>query len=616
MITTLLGADEPPTPEPNAQSSKSGLFAWYAQGFSDLLGDRLLLFDNTEQGALELLRFHARLFDVPQFERALREQTRDLTNFDNPSFARAWRVERLPEPGGGIALVSTHPPGTRLSEVLASASRRRTVLDTAAALLVIKQLVTAMAMLQQRGRHVYHGAINLDRLVISPDGRVTVPEYVIGPALATLSWDAERFWKDLRLPLPGGRGAVRFDQRTDVVQTGVVALSLILNRPLKADEYPRALPELVDRAVSATYGDPALRAGLESWLSRALQLHHEPFTSAVQAWTAFDEILAHLRLPVSAQLALRTFLGTFGTSASTTPRPVASTTALDVSGGVATAVSRALHAPFGGRRLLAAAAPEVAVVQREIRFWKAAVIVLAAISLGEAWFIGTQLTTPSQVETLVLAQPMPAPAEASALPSPVTDRPRPARTPEQVVDEVSQGTTPHTPAAPARRPVRVPSSRSTVVAPSMGTIGLQSAATGSSGLAPSAPPLSSVGERDAVVAQTPTVEISIGDKLEIRRALSQYESAYNASDSSTIQEVWPSAEPAGPGGADQEGRQQIEIGTCVYEAGADSVAARCRGSAAMASFDSGMVRTEYRTFIFKLRKVGERWTIVSADAER
>ena len=46
------------------------LASWYTQGLSDGLGDRLLMFDNSDAPSLELLRFHPHLAQVPGFETA------------------------------------------------------------------------------------------------------------------------------------------------------------------------------------------------------------------------------------------------------------------------------------------------------------------------------------------------------------------------------------------------------------------------------------------------------------------------------------------------------------------------------------------------------------------
>jgi hypothetical protein len=55
---------------------------------SDGIGDRLLMFDNSNAPSLELLRFRPELADAPGFEAALREQVQRIGRFQHPAFAR------------------------------------------------------------------------------------------------------------------------------------------------------------------------------------------------------------------------------------------------------------------------------------------------------------------------------------------------------------------------------------------------------------------------------------------------------------------------------------------------------------------------------------------------
>jgi hypothetical protein len=60
-----------------------------------------------------------------------------------------------------------------------------------------------------------------------------------------LKYSRERYWKELRVALPMNVGLSRFDERADLTQVGVVALSLIIGRPFRDEEYPRQLEELL-----------------------------------------------------------------------------------------------------------------------------------------------------------------------------------------------------------------------------------------------------------------------------------------------------------------------------------------------------------------------------------
>src|SRR5690349_4245434 len=100
-----------------SDESRRSLASWYAPGFSDGLGDRLLMFDNTGAASLELLRFRPELTATPSFEDALRRRADELRQFSHPSVAKIRKVEWLGD-GEGLALVSNYTTGRRLSEIV------------------------------------------------------------------------------------------------------------------------------------------------------------------------------------------------------------------------------------------------------------------------------------------------------------------------------------------------------------------------------------------------------------------------------------------------------------------------------------------------------------------
>ena len=103
------------------------------------------------------------------------------------------------------------------------------------------------------------------------------------------------YWKDLRVALPRSASLPIFDHRVDVLQAGVVALSLILGRGLHDDDYPTKVPELVGSAwANSAAGDlQPLPSSLRSWLSRALQIElRTAFTSVAEAAAEFEHMLS------------------------------------------------------------------------------------------------------------------------------------------------------------------------------------------------------------------------------------------------------------------------------------------------------------------------------------
>ncbi len=275
-------ADRDPRPQPHTAKH---LASWYAPGWSDSIGDRLLMFDNTSAPSLELLRFKAQLASAPGFEMALRQRVELLRRFSHPSFSEIRAVESL-DGGTSLALVSNHVPGKRLSEILREAK------GPSFAIALIRQLTPALVLLQQQGDGVAHGALAADRIVVTPEGRLVIVEHVLGPALERLNFTAGRLWADLRIAVPpvGKSQTPRLDGRTDVVQLAVTALTLLLGRPLRPDETPDRFPALLDQ-IEQTFGhaSPSV-AFLRNWLGRALQIDGRLFGSAVDAQEALKDL--------------------------------------------------------------------------------------------------------------------------------------------------------------------------------------------------------------------------------------------------------------------------------------------------------------------------------------
>lgn len=276
--------------EPAAARDLSAVLA-----FEDGLGRRYRFVDPKGNEAPEMLCFRAELAAIAGFESSLRDRASRVANFQHPNFARIRSVGRLQDQGSTLALVSEYPAGVRLSEVLAAVGLRGLALDLNAALCVVRQLLSAVAVLHQSPRNLANGALAPERIVITPEGRLVIVEFVLGPALEQLRFSHERYWKELRIPVPPSAGLPRFDYRADVTQAGVVALSLLLGRQIAEDEYPSHMEDAVASVFSgSTHRDRArLKTALRSWLMRALQLEvRSSFPTMLDAQSVFDEILS------------------------------------------------------------------------------------------------------------------------------------------------------------------------------------------------------------------------------------------------------------------------------------------------------------------------------------
>ena len=282
--------------------------------FSDGVGERVIAVDDASGELLQILRVRPELAALPAFELALRERTARLANFRHTYYARIRRVDRVPQPEAGLAIVSDHVEGTRLSDILRSAEDRGLPLDINTALCLVRQLVPAVALLHENARDVAHGLIAPERLVITPHARLVIVEHVLGSAIEQLRLTRERLWQDLRVALPSAAGLSRFDQRADVTAVGLVALALVLGRPLRAEEYPHRLGGLLGaaRERGAFGDDQPLSPPLRAWLARALQLDpRRPFASAVEALAVFEEVVASGAEYVAAPVALEMFLARY-----------------------------------------------------------------------------------------------------------------------------------------------------------------------------------------------------------------------------------------------------------------------------------------------------------------
>src|SRR5688572_19261224 len=272
---------------PDEAGTDKRLTTWYAQGQSDGFGDRLLMFDNTNAPSWEILRFKPTLAREPRFDAALRERVEQLAAFQHDAFPLVRPIKRL-EHDDGLAVVSTYSGGASLSEALKKPR------SAEFALRIIRQLVPALAALQRVGPGVAHGAVTVDRIILSADGRLMIREHMVGQALDSLEWSAARLWTEFGILVPRSSAAVHIDERTDITQLAVVVLSLLAGRRIGPDEYPDKTVELLDGLTLKNHlhnpSNPAKFQALRHWLERALQLSGQSFTSVHDAEGALVDL--------------------------------------------------------------------------------------------------------------------------------------------------------------------------------------------------------------------------------------------------------------------------------------------------------------------------------------
>jgi hypothetical protein len=262
-------------------------------GYLDRLGDRVLVPDRTA-GTIEVLCLRPELTTNPAFESCASARAQQLAGLGHRGCARIRRVGRLAAPDGRLAVVSEWTQGWRLAEVLDAVDSEKSEVASAAAVYLIFQALSAVAALHAVGPDVSHGALSPERFLVTPAGRLMVLEHVFGSALPHLpEMSPDRVWKDLRLAVPA-HASERFGRRTDVLQLGLTALALLLGRPLRRDEYPSRVPELLRRVEDTRregVRQPVGRA-FKRWLACAIGIDAdgEHWTLA-DAQHAFDQIV-------------------------------------------------------------------------------------------------------------------------------------------------------------------------------------------------------------------------------------------------------------------------------------------------------------------------------------
>ena len=258
--------------------------------FEDGLGERRYSVGTVSE-PLEVLKLSSVLSSVSSFDFALRERAARLAGFRHESYGRVRSIE-LDRRTSALLVTSDYVVGIRLSTLLADTQKRAIPLEFNAVRFLVRQLVSAASALHGAAPDVGNGAIALERLVLTPAGRLTIVEYVLGAALEQLGHTRARYWRELAVALPGTVGTPLFDPRTDVTQIGAVALALILGRPLTPEDYPERLADLIQTATMRSVAGSVepLPASVRDWLTQALQLDQwESFASPTDARVALDE---------------------------------------------------------------------------------------------------------------------------------------------------------------------------------------------------------------------------------------------------------------------------------------------------------------------------------------
>jgi len=261
-------------PSPESEQGQSARLS--PAGFRDQLGDRTLSFNPVSETTVETLHLRREFAESLAFDGALRARVEKVGRLSNAGLANVQSVERTDK---GLLLISKYASGRRLSELGSIDEGARFAFD------VIRRVTPALAALHQATPGIGHGALSLNRIVMTRDKRLIVVEHVLASGLEALRWSRSRF-NDLGLVVPDAV-PVRLDERNDLRQLGWIVLSLLLGRDLPADDYPTRAESVLDEAHRSL--DVLKFTKLGDWLGRVLQVAPDSFPNAQEAVTAFHE---------------------------------------------------------------------------------------------------------------------------------------------------------------------------------------------------------------------------------------------------------------------------------------------------------------------------------------
>lgn len=288
-------------------------------GFEDGLGRRTLVFDREAGTMLERLRLRP---ELNAFEAALRKRIARVDGFDDERFARVREIERDPATGG-LTVVSEFVSGYRFSDLLEAAVARpgdedAPGLDVALGFLL--EVLPALVALHGIAGFT-HGALGPGRTILTPSGQVVLLDCIFGETLQRLQFTRTRLWREFRTALPPTPGPARFDVAADLAQVSVMAMMLVVGRPLSDHEYPDGLVALMGEVVEIAQirGSATFARAIEQFLQRTVPVKSQrAFGSADEAASDVRSFTQEIGL-LQCRLALRTFISRM--SGAETPAP-------------------------------------------------------------------------------------------------------------------------------------------------------------------------------------------------------------------------------------------------------------------------------------------------------
>ena len=287
--TALFSAVSTPAPEGALVAAHLGMSAYPGPRHYELndgLGVRTVDADS-RKGYIETLHVSRTLAQHSLAEQVIRARAARLAELGVDALTPVYRVDH---DAAGLRVLAHAPDGLRFSNLLDCLASGEEELTDAGVLELAAAAIRALAAVHQLPGGIAHGSITPSHIVLSREGTVVLTDGVFGGAVEALQRNREDVWREFGLALPASASLPRYDQRTDVTQLGACVLAVVLRRPLRPDEYPRGIADLI---FAAAPGTAPHASALRMWLQQAMQLHpRATFANVVEAQKMFAEITA------------------------------------------------------------------------------------------------------------------------------------------------------------------------------------------------------------------------------------------------------------------------------------------------------------------------------------
>jgi hypothetical protein len=159
--------------------------------------------------------------------------------------------------------------------------------------------------------HQAHGTLGPGRIVLTQEGHVVILDAVFGQAIERLQFNRGRLWLEFGLAAPATDGPVKLNFAADIAQASLVAMMIVLCRPLRANEYPDGVGTLLNEVIEIAQirGSGTFASGLQAFLARTLPLStRHPHASIEEAVAEVRHVAREIGT-TRCRAALTSFVG-------------------------------------------------------------------------------------------------------------------------------------------------------------------------------------------------------------------------------------------------------------------------------------------------------------------